>query len=65
MVAVGSKKMVPRVSVAKKRVPVPPTVTGSALAKYELAGVPADALQVVTVDIAATPDDASCAMLTI
>ncbi len=29
----ASKKIVPRVSVAKNRVPVPPGVTGSALAK--------------------------------
>ena len=38
--AVLLKNSVPRVSVAKYRVPVPPGVTGSAPAQYELAGVP-------------------------
>ena len=44
--AAVSRNSVPRVSVAKYRVPVPPGVTGSAPAQYELAGVPAYALHV-------------------
>ena len=39
-------KIVPRESVAKYRVPEAPSVTGSAFAKYELAGSFAEALQV-------------------
>src|SRR5262245_9491085 len=41
------KKIVPRLSVPQYRVPVPPAVIGSAFAKYELAGLETEALQVV------------------
>src|SRR5206468_4281475 len=40
------KKIVPRVSVAKYRVPVTPPVTGSAVASYEEAGAAAEPLHV-------------------
>jgi hypothetical protein len=65
-VAAVEKKIVPRVSDAKKRVPVPPAVTGSAFEKNELMGCPADALQVdAGLLIAVTPDEPSAASETV
>ena len=58
-------KIVPRVSVAKYRVPVPPTVTGSALAKYELTGWVTVLPQTVVPPMAWTPDAASSAIVTL
>jgi hypothetical protein len=58
-------KMTPRASVAKYLAPVLPGTTGSALAKYELAGVPADALQVpLAGGTSTTPAVASLASVT-
>ena len=45
---------------------MPPAVTGSALAKYELAGVPAEALQVAAaVPMSVVPDAPSYAIDTV
>ena len=62
--ATVEKKSVPRVSVAKYRVPVPPGVTGSAFAKYELVGIPADALHEVLAAAGTVPGAASADNLT-
>ncbi len=57
---------VPRVSVAKYRVPVPPGVTGLALPLYELTGPLVDALHVAAaVLMFVTPVEASFANWTV
>ena len=48
--AAVAAKIVPRVSVAKKRVPVPFSVTGSALAQYSELGTAAGALHVAAIE---------------